>query len=743
MVFMKKIGTLVGFVFLSFFPHGFAFADFTLTGGANWGKVYIDNQTGAFKGAAGLNALGFALGRYTYDSHMSKAEFSGSSVWANLSGDLSVGVKGPGTFTIENGARVDSWTVDVGRDYTNGYRPGRWRSFLVVSSGSLNTIWGFNISNADVSLEKNSKVVISGDSTIDALGTLSVDDSYLSTRSMLNDGSIVFSSSSSQIFEAPISGVGKLEKKGPGTTALLASSSYTGATSIQEGTLLLGRQDSIGRTSAVAISKNATLDLNGKSQALGESAEIKNAGTILFNGSDEKLSIDSVTLRGNLINSGALLINNCNSCAGQTYIQDGNWIGQKGIVSIGVVLGGDNSLTDKLIVTGVASGTTRVMVVNEGGVGARTLEGIEIITTGLSAPGTFIQGNRIVAGSSDYQLKQGTVSGLNMNNWYLVNNARRPEIGSYASNLQAANTMFNDGMSITSKQLIGGRQNTNLWFLTSGGRSEGQIFDGEMKFSTSRKLFQMGADIFSDSFTGQDVYYLGVMAGRGQQHSKTRNDLSGYSSKGIVSGHILGIYGRWFRDEQEMIGLYAGGSINYGRFSNQVNGEQLPSENYKSKGFNAFLESGYALKVRSRKSTEGIGRDFYITPQVQVWWSGVNADTHVEYNKTKVQGLGSDNLRSRLGIRLSLIDNNRSQQTSVGQIEKFIEVGGIYNKNNYGAKVGSENFYMSGVDRGGELKFGLEGHLNKSLAVSANLTKMLGKNGYRDTRGMLGMEFRF
>ncbi|EPP0329091.1 autotransporter outer membrane beta-barrel domain-containing protein, partial [Shigella sonnei] len=43
-----------------------------------------------------------------------------------------------------------------------------------------------------------------------------------------------------------------------------------------------------------------------------------------------------------------------------------------------------------------------------------------IISTDSSDKNAFIQKGRIVAGSYDYRLKQGTVSGLNTNKWYLT-----------------------------------------------------------------------------------------------------------------------------------------------------------------------------------------------------------------------------------------------------------------------------------------------------------------------------------
>jgi outer membrane autotransporter protein len=63
---------------------------------------------------------------------------------------------------------------------------------------------------------------------------------------------------------------------------------------------------------------------------------------------------------------------------------------------------------------------THVVVVNEGGSGVKTLEGIELIRTGSSSNSAFQQQGRIVTDSYDYHLQQRTASSQNMNKWYLT-----------------------------------------------------------------------------------------------------------------------------------------------------------------------------------------------------------------------------------------------------------------------------------------------------------------------------------
>ncbi|WP_336819913.1 autotransporter outer membrane beta-barrel domain-containing protein, partial [Cedecea sp. MMO-103] len=192
---------------------------------------------------------------------------------------------------------------------------------------------------------------------------------------------------------------------------------YTGTTTVSRGTLKTGVEDTFASTSGVTVAEGATLNLSGNSQTV---TTLNNSGTVLINDTGADALPKAVTLYGDMINSGLVMINNGATNAGQTLAVEGDWTGNGGTVSLGTVLGGDDSLTDKLTISGNASGTTYIRVANEGGIGAQTLEGIEVISTGNSASGAFIQKGRIVAGSYEYHLQQGTPSGMNNNNWYLT-----------------------------------------------------------------------------------------------------------------------------------------------------------------------------------------------------------------------------------------------------------------------------------------------------------------------------------
>uniref|UniRef100_UPI0030C734A7 autotransporter outer membrane beta-barrel domain-containing protein n=1 Tax=Escherichia coli TaxID=562 RepID=UPI0030C734A7 len=89
-----------------------------------------------------------------------------------------------------------------------------------------------------------------------------------------------------------------------------------------------------------------------------------------------------------------------------------NYVGNNGVLHLRTELGDDNSATDKVVINGNTSGTTRVKVTNAGGSGAYTLNGIEIISVEGESNGEFIKDSRIFAGAYEYSLTRGNTEAL-------------------------------------------------------------------------------------------------------------------------------------------------------------------------------------------------------------------------------------------------------------------------------------------------------------------------------------------
>src|SRR3546814_20487615 len=65
----------------------------------------------------------------------------------------------------------------------------------------------------------------------------------------------------------------------------------------------------------------------------------------------------------------------------------GDYAGNGGTLEIEAVLGTDSSATDRLVVNGATSGDTQVSVINRGGLGAQTIEGLKIVDVAGASKG--------------------------------------------------------------------------------------------------------------------------------------------------------------------------------------------------------------------------------------------------------------------------------------------------------------------------------------------------------------------
>ncbi|MBK6411507.1 autotransporter outer membrane beta-barrel domain-containing protein [Sphingopyxis sp.] len=128
--------------------------------------------------------------------------------------------------------------------------------------------------------------------------------------------------------------------------------------------------------------------------------------------------------RATLVNAGRIDLTNGGNAPDDSFMISGDYVGDSGLLLIDTVLGGDSSLSDKLVIdSGSASGTTGITVRNAGGTGAITVQNgilvIEAINGATTASGAFALNHRVAVGAYEYFLfRGGTTSGTG-ENWYL------------------------------------------------------------------------------------------------------------------------------------------------------------------------------------------------------------------------------------------------------------------------------------------------------------------------------------
>ncbi|HAS8353317.1 TPA: autotransporter outer membrane beta-barrel domain-containing protein [Vibrio vulnificus] len=451
----------------------------------------------------------------------------------------------------------------------------------------------------------------------------------------------------------------------------------------------------------------------------------------------------------------------------ETFTVKGDYRSDNGTVHFNFDVAGDDSAVTRLLVSGNTSGNTLVYVNNVNGKGAQTTKGIELISVEGDSGGEFSQVGRIVAGDYDYTLTRGGYTAdTDTKNWYLTSqyvqpptepadpeapviDVLRPEIGSYVSNSQAANTLFDMqlhnrlGETQYTDALSGEKKVTSMWMRHIGGHNRSSLSQGQMKTQANRYVVQLGGDVAQWSSDGLDRYHAGVMAGYADQRSNTVNTLSRHHSKGKTSGFSAGVYGTWYASEQDKSGLYVDSWALYNWFDHEVTGDGQATEKYKSRGMTASLESGYTFKVGEYTSASDTINTFYLQPKAQVTWQGVKAKNHTETGGTTVTGSGDNNIRTRLGLRAYLHGHSMTDDGKGRNFEPFVEVSWLHNSKKYGVKRDERTYDVAGTRNIGEIKTGIEGQVSPNLNLWGNVAQQLGDAGYSDTSATLGVKYLF
>lgn len=282
-----------------------------------------------------------------------------------------------------------------------------------------------------------------------------------------------------------------------------------------------------------------------------------------------------------------------------------------------------------------------------------------------------------------------------------------------------------------------------MWLRQVGGHNSWHDDSGQLKTQSNRYVAQIGGDVARWSTDGLDRWHVGVMAGYGDSHSTTRNQHSGYRSKGSVNGYSVGGYATWYGNTENHTGAHLDTWLQYGWFDNDVKGEELATESYKSHGVSASLEGGYTWKLGQFSGSQGSLNEWFIQPQAQVVWMGVKANNVQEANGTKVKGEGDGNLLTRLGVKTylkghSAIDNNKQRE-----FQPFLQVNWLHNTRNFATKMDDVRVSQNGATNLAEVKVGLEGKVNPHLNLWGNIGVQMGDAGYNDNAAMVGVKYNF
>ncbi|WGB81667.1 ECSE_1600 family autotransporter [Escherichia coli] len=598
---------------------------------------------------------------------------------------------------------------------------------------------------------------------------------------------------------------------------------YQGATYVQMGTLRTDADGALGNTRELNISNAAIVDLNGSTQTVETFTGQMGTGILTLNndsaayqgttdivggeiafGSDSAINMASqhinihnsgvmsgnvttagdmnvmpggalrvakTTIGGNLENGGTVQMNSEGGKPGNVLTVNGNYTGNNGLMTFNATLGGDNSPTDKMNVKGDTQGNTRVRVDNIGGVGAQTVNGIELIEVGGNSAGNFaLTTGTVEAGAYVYTLAKG--KGNDEKNWYLtskwdgvtpadtpdpINNppvvdpegpsVYRPEAGSYISNIAAANSLFSHrlhdrlGEPQYTDSLHSQGSASSMWMRHVGGHERSRAGDGQLNTQANRYVLQLGGDLAQWSSNVQDRWHLGVMAGYANQHSNTQSNRVGYKSDGRISGYSAGLYATWYQNDANKTGAYVDSWALYNWFDNSVSSDNRSADDYDSRGVTASVEGGYTFEAGTFSGSEGTLNTWYVQPQAQITWMGVKDSDHTRKDGTRIETEGDGNVQTRLGVKTYLNSHHQRDDGKQREFQPYIEANWINNSKVYAVKMNGQTVGREGARNLGEVRTGVEAKVNNNLSLWGNVGVQLGDKGYSDTQGMLGVKY--
>ncbi|GKX54657.1 hypothetical protein SOASR030_07690 [Leminorella grimontii] len=640
----------------------------------------------------------------------------------------------------------------------------------VIFSGENNYTGGTRVEAGELRANSTNAFVDNTTYTVNG-GLLNLNHHDLIMSSLSGAGGVVdvtsadltINQNNDSYFAGQFAGAGTIAKSGTAQLALSGDSrDYSGITTVYSGNLdstnALGGQ--------IIVKPDALLSAKGY---LGETTATSGGSLLvgsLYHANQPSLS--TLTIDGRFSNQGNTYIGRVNNSdgalVGNRLVVNGDYQGG-GSLHFNTVAGDDNSVTDHMTIMGNTSGETSVYVTNVGGMGDYTEKGIELINVRGQSDGAFRQAGRITAGAYEYFLNRGNEEkGTDSNNWYLTNYRPnpiptpsepdpeptiRPEAGGYIHNIASSNMLFvhrlHDRLGETyyTDALTGEEKVTSMWMRNVGGHTRSRDSSGQLKSQTNRYILHLGGDVAQWSNDGQDRWHIGVMGGYANSRSNTRSSITYYRADSSVDGYSLGGYGTWQQNEGENTGAYVDTWALYSWFDNQVQGQGLATESYKSKGITASIETGYTFKTGEYKDSKDETNEWFVQPQAQLVWMGIKADSFTEANGTRIHSKGAGNIQTRLGVRTFVKGHHQSDEGKGREFEPFVEANWIHNTKKFSTEMGNKRVTQAGTDNIAELKLGVEGQINPNFNLWGNVGVQVGDSGYSDAAFMLGIKYNF
>ncbi len=632
---------------------------------------------------------------------------------------------------------------------------------IKVDAGKL-TLAG-TVNNAGNTLIANGATLQLGNGT--KTGTL--------TGTLTNNGSLEFNQAADFSFATDITGSGSVTKTDANTLTLTGNNSYTGNTLLRSGTTLVAEGatlGSAGNTATLTVDNGATFASAG---SVNNNVDILSGGVLAswnaVQGNSASSSSTLNTINGNVTNSGTLQIAGLNDSVGNNFTINGDYTGVSGsLIAMNSVLGDDSSATDHLTITGNSAGESGIRISNIGGMGAQTVNGMQVVSVGGNSDAAFSLSRPVVVGAWEYSLNQHTDG-----NWYLESLDTTPaptpdptpdpapaptpdptpaptpdptpaptpspapanlapEVGAYLGNYLAAQDMFLHKRDDRDQLTLRNEDDLNTWMYVKGRYHENDVAGGKVNYDTTQYVMQVGSDFISKKMdTG--VLHSGMMFGAGQAKTDSTSATSKRSAQGKVDGVNVGVYATWQEDQQLRKGSYIDSWASFGWYHNKLRSDGRDNESYNSKGFAASLEAGHAWIVDSESE-----RTWKIEPQIQAVYSYLDQENHTDADGVRISTLDNDSVLGRVGVKTSYFN-----QKDVQAWQPYVAVNWLKGAGQNDIAFNGEAFSNDTPDDRGQLELGITGKLNETTLISLRASGEWGENSYDAYGGHILLNHRW
>ncbi|HEY0331867.1 MAG TPA: autotransporter domain-containing protein [Rhodopseudomonas sp.] len=358
------------------------------TGGAG-GTGGVGIGPSAIPGGAGSTGSTAGAGIFLSGVMANIGVSAGNVTYANTIGGTGLTTGGVNTAITKLGA--GTLTLSAANDFTGN---------ININAGTVSIGATGNLGNLanDVVISNGGTLAVTATTTLAAARAFSIAGS----------GGIDVASGTTTTLQGVIgngASAGSLVKSGAGTLLLSAANTYTGATTVNGGTLRAGALNAIPSGTAMTVASGATFDLNGFARVLGSLAgagTVSNGGgtaaalTTGGNGTDTVFSgviqngVNAVSLTKN--GSGTLTLDGTNTYSGATTINAGT-------------LSVNGSIASSSLTT-VNAGAT---LAGTGSVGTTAING-GVLAPGNSIATLSVQGNLSFTAASTYMVEVSPTS---------------------------------------------------------------------------------------------------------------------------------------------------------------------------------------------------------------------------------------------------------------------------------------------------------------------------------------------